>query len=80
MKLNLISLACYVGFGVAIGNLAPDEWATEQYVAYLASLLLLLVIDICSYRDGLKRGSEIANEVLYDLCKTKKIKVVPNER
>lgn len=80
MKFNLFSLACYAGYGIAITSLAPDEWATEQYVAYLASLLLLLVIDIRSYRDGLQRGTEIANEVLHDLCKDKKIKVVPNER
>lgn len=78
MKLNLISLACYAGFGLAVVHLAPGEWTTAQYVAYFTILAVVLAIDMRSYRDGLKRGMEISNEVLHDLCKEKKIKVVPN--
>lgn len=76
--MKFINLACYLSFGVAVHALSPGEWTAEQYVAYFAALGLMCIVDIRSYRDGLKRGTEIANEVLHDLCKEKKIAVVPN--
>jgi hypothetical protein len=54
----------------------PGETTTEQTIAYVVAIALLLIIDLRSYRQGLKRGSQIANEVLRVLCETKKIKVV----
>lgn len=78
MKHNLISLACYLGLGVATNILAPGEWDTGQVVAYFVMLGLVLIIDIRSYRDGRDRGVDIANEILHEMCKEKKIKVVRN--
>lgn len=78
MKHTLISLLCYVAVGVSASILAPGEWTYEQYATYFAVIGLICVIDVRSYRSGLKRGAEIAGEVLHDLCKEKKVKVVPH--
>lgn len=75
---DVTGLALYLAFGIAASYMMPGENTTEQTIAYFVTIALVLIIDLRSYRAGLKRGSEIANDVLRDLCETKKIKVVPN--
>lgn len=77
-KFDVLGFALYLALGIAATYMMPGDNTTEQTIAYVVALALLLIIDLRSYRQGLKRGSEIANEVLRDLCETKKIKVVRN--
>lgn len=70
--------ALYFTFGVAANFMMPTDSTTEQWVAYVVALVALLLVDLLSFNQGLRRGLEIADEVLKDLCKEKQIKVVRN--
>jgi hypothetical protein len=71
-------LALYLIFGVAARFMMPTDSTTEQWVAYVVALVVLILVDLLSFKQGLRKGLNIADEVLKDLCKEKKIKVVPN--
>jgi hypothetical protein len=75
-NVDITGFVLYLAIGIAATYMMPGETTTEQTIAYVVAIALLLIIDLRSYRQGLKRGSQIANEVLRDLCETKKIKVV----
>jgi hypothetical protein len=71
-------VALYLIFGVTANFMMPTDSTTEQWVAYFVALVVLLLVDILSFNQGLRRGFEIADEVLKEICDEKKIKVVSN--
>lgn len=70
--------ALYFIFGVSANFMMPTDSTTEQWVAYFVALLALLMVDLLSFNQGMRRGLEIADEVLKDVCEKKQIKVVRN--
>lgn len=79
MKLKQIYvLGAYLLIGVGVNLLAPGGWETQQWVGWLLVMGALFAVDLISFSQGVDRGLEIAKEVMSDLCREKKIKVVPN--
>lgn len=70
--------ALYLIFGVSANFMMPTDSTTEQWVAYFVALVALLLVDMLSFTQGMRRGLEIADEVLKDVCEKKQIKVVRN--
>lgn len=70
--------ALYLIFGVSANFMMPTDSTTEQWVAYFVALVVLLLVDILSFNQGIRRGLELADEVLKDVCDKKQIKVVRN--
>lgn len=78
MKAVLIVLG-YALSCVGVVLLAPSELETANLVGIVFILGSLLLVDLASYTQGMRKGLNIANKVMYDLCKDKKIKVTIHE-
>lgn len=79
MKMDLTGLLWYLVFGMSAGAMMTWESQLVRVLGFMVCMAVLLVVDMRSFKQGLKRGTEIANEVLHELCVQKKIAVVPAE-
>lgn len=70
--------ALYLIFGVTARFMMPTDSTTEQWVAYVVALVVLMLVNVLSFNQGMRRGLELADKVLKDICDKKKIKVVSN--
>lgn len=70
--------ALYLIFGVAARFMMPMDSTMEQWVACVVALVVLMLVNLLSFKQGMHRGLELADEVLKEVCDEKKIKVVRN--
>ena len=61
------SAACYTAFGVALYSIAPEPFGWREIVLFISLYLLLVVIDVDSYREGLTQGAEMTADHVKDL-------------
>lgn len=68
-KDTLIGLGLYAAFGYLLGEIAvePELRTPGQWIATGLTMAILVYIDVRSYRQGLKRGCDIAHEVMDEL-------------
>lgn len=76
---KLINFVGYLVVTAGVVLIFPDDASTAQYVGSVLVLVGALAMDLASFSQGLRKGINIADEVLKDLCDAKKIKVVRNE-
>ena len=67
---KLRSAACYIAFGVALYSIAPEPFGWREVVLFISLYLLLVVIDVDSYREGLTQGTEMAADHVKDVLTT----------
>lgn len=63
---KLRSAACYIAFGVALYSIAPEPFGWREIMLFISLYLLLVAIDVDSYREGLTQGTEMAAEHVRD--------------
>ena len=63
LKFDWVGLALYAGMAACIYVATDDSPTTEQIVATCSAQVLLVCVDVRSFRLGLEKGGEIVKDV-----------------